>query len=98
MEHQSYNELIMKLDLSIFSLIHIFRVEVKNSLPHPRSRWFSAGFSSRSVLFELLYLSLWPKVNICSHCGTVETYPTRIHEDVGSIPGLAPWVKDPVLP
>ena len=33
-----------------------------------------------------------------SHCDSGVMNPISIHEDLGSIPGLAQWVKDPVLP
>ena len=36
-------------------------------------------------------------IGASSHCDTVETNPTIIHEDVGSIPVLAQCVKDLAL-
>ena len=33
-----------------------------------------------------------------SHCGVAEKNLTRNREVMGSIPSLAEWVKDPVLP
>ena len=45
------------------------------------------------------YLNKWKYQQAfrSSHCGVAEMNPASIHEDMGSIPGLAQWVGDAML-
>ena len=52
----------------------------------------SGGFRTPQIIIALLDFKLC--VFRSSHCGSAVTNTASIHEDVGSIPGLAQWVGD----
>ena len=47
--------------------------------------------------FQQIFLALECEPG-SSHCHSVVTNPTSIHEEAALIPGLTPWFKDLVLP
>ena len=67
-------------------------ISEKNQAPSKKKK------KKRDLKFLVCVLKIKEKTSRSFCCGSSVTNLTSIHEDMGSIPGLAQWVGDPALP